>query len=421
MEIDLDQTRQVYTVGELTRRVRFLLEDEFSSVWVEGELSGFTHHNSGHMYFTIKDQDATLQCVMFRRENLKLRFRPEGGLKVVCHGRISVYPPRGQYQLMVDAMEPKGLGALQLAFEQLKEKLFKEGLFDEERKKSIPYLPLRIGIITSPTGAVIHDMKHILERRFPDVHLVVSPVQVQGPKAKFDLVRALEDFNEYEKVDVVILARGGGSLEDLWPFNEEMVARAIAASEIPVISAVGHEVDYTISDFVADLRAPTPSAAAEIVLPEKKELVARLQDWKKRLRQALKDEVQHLKERLEETLKSKTLTQPLSLLDERWQALDELKKELQVSLSRSLDLKKRELKAVVGKLGVLSPLASLGRGYSIVFDEEHQTIIKSTVGLSPKDRVWVRVSDGEFLSEVQKVSNKEVGKDIHDSSKRTNL
>ena len=421
MEIDLDQTRQVYSVGELTRRVRFLLEDEFSSVWVEGELSGFTHHNSGHMYFTIKDQDATLQCVMFRRENLKLRFRPEGGLKVICHGRISVYPPRGQYQLMVDAMEPKGLGALQLAFEQLKEKLFKEGLFDEERKKSIPYLPLRIGIITSPTGAVIHDMKHILERRFPDVHLVVSPVQVQGPKAKFDLVRALEDFNEYEKVDVVILARGGGSLEDLWPFNEEMVARAIAASEIPVISAVGHEVDYTISDFVADLRAPTPSAAAEIVLPEKKELVARLQDWKKRLRQALKDEVQHLKERLEETLKSKTLTQPLSLLDERWQALDELKKELQVSLSRSLDLKKRELKAVVGKLGVLSPLASLGRGYSIVFDEEHQTIIKSTVGLSPKDRVWVRVSDGEFLSEVQKVSNKEVGKDIHDSSKRTNL
>jgi len=270
MDIHLDTERKVFTVSQLNRQIRYTLEDEFSSVWVEGEISGFTHHSSGHMYFSIKDAESTLSCVMFRRENVKLRFKPEVGLKVICHGRVSVYAPRGQYQLMADSLEPKGLGDLQLAFEQLKKKLAQEGLFDPSLKKPIPFMPHCIGVITSPTGAVIHDMQHVWERRFPDVHLIIYPVKVQGEAAKKDICRAIQDFNEYGRADVLILARGGGSMEDLWAFNEEIVARAIAASDIPVISAVGHEVDYTIADFVADLRAPTPSVAAELVLPPQK-------------------------------------------------------------------------------------------------------------------------------------------------------
>ena len=272
IDIELDTPKKVFTVGEITRNIRFTLEDKFSSVWVEGEISNFIHHGSGHMYFSLKDAEAGLQAVMFRQENARMRFKPENGMRVVCRGRVSVYPARGQYQLVCEAMEPKGVGDLQIAFEQLKKKLAAEGLFDEGRKRPVPHLPRCVGIVTSLTGAVIRDMLHVTARRFPGAHFLIAPAKVQGEGAKEEIVQALRDLDASGLVDVIVLARGGGSLEDLWAFNEEIVARAIAASGTPVVSAIGHEVDYTIADFVADLRAPTPSAAAEVLFPEKAEL-----------------------------------------------------------------------------------------------------------------------------------------------------
>lgn len=387
--------RKIYTVSQLTRLVRFTLEDMFSSVWIEGEISDFTHHGSGHMYFNLKDADASLQCVMFKRENTRLRFKPEAGLKVLVHGRVSIYVPRGQYQLVVDTMEPKGLGALQLAFEQLKNKLHREGLFDEARKKPMPFLPLSIGVITSPTGAVIRDMMHVWERRFSKVHVVLAPVQVQGPAAAPEIVQAIQDMNAFGGVDVIVVARGGGSLEDLWAFNEESVARAIAASRIPVVSAVGHEVDYTICDFVADLRAPTPSAAAEMLLPPLDELEASLKDTGARLARALKRDVEARREKLEDLKNSRFFQRPQSLVEDLLQSVDDLSKELESAVRRRLENGEKEIRFLNGKLETLSPQKCLERGYSIVFDGTTGDIIKSTRQLDRARSIRVRVADGE--------------------------
>lgn len=256
----MGQDKHIYTVSELTREARMLLESAFPAVWVEGEISNFSIHSSGHMYFSLKDENAVLNCAMFRSENQQLKFGPKDGMQVLCFGRISIYDKQGRYQLYVQTMEPKGLGALQLAFQQLKERLQKEGLFDAAHKKPIPFLPQRIGIVTSPTGAAIRDILNISTRRFQNIHIIINPVRVQGEGAAIEIANAIKEFNEYAKLDVIIVARGGGSLEDLWSFNEEIVARAIYDSKIPVISAIGHEVDFTIADFVADFRAPTPSA-----------------------------------------------------------------------------------------------------------------------------------------------------------------
>src|SRR3989344_5286501 len=252
--------KRIFSISEITKNIRSVLEENFSGIWVEGEISNFKFHTSGHMYFSLKDEFSQIQSVMFRPDNAKLDFDPKEGLSVVCFGRVSVYPVRGQYQLYVEKMEPKGLGALQLKFQELKEKLRKEGLFDEARKREIPYLPDRIGIVTSIDGAALKDILNVLERRFSTVSVLIRPAQVQGAGAAASIAEAIEDFNRLKNADVLIIGRGGGSLEDLWAFNEEIVARAIYRSEIPVISAVGHEVDFTIADFVADLRARgTPS------------------------------------------------------------------------------------------------------------------------------------------------------------------
>ncbi|MEE9165043.1 MAG: exodeoxyribonuclease VII large subunit, partial [Nitrospinota bacterium] len=261
--------RQVYTVTEITRAIKFSLETEFPRVWIEGEISNLRIPSSGHMYLTIKDEESQIKVVMFRSGKSQLKFGPKDGDQVIVKGKITVYEPRGEYQIVIDYMEPKGIGALQLAFQQLKEKLSKEGLFDEELKKSLPLLPQKIGIITSPTGAAVRDILNIIDRRFPNVHILIAPVKVQGEGAAQEIAAAVKDLNKIKGVDVIIVGRGGGSIEDLWAFNEEVVARAIFESEIPVISAVGHEIDFTISDFVADLRAPTPSAAAELVVRDK--------------------------------------------------------------------------------------------------------------------------------------------------------
>ncbi len=396
--------RKVYTVSQLTRLVRFTLEDLFSSVWVEGEISDFTHHSSGHMYFSLKDADANLSCVMFKRENSRLRFKPEPGTKVLLHGRVSIYVPRGAYQLVVDMMEPKGLGALQLAFEQLKNKLLKEGLFDDARKRPLPFLPLSIGVITSPTGAVIRDMMHVWERRFPKVRVILAPVQVQGPQAPGEIVRAIADMNEFGEADVIVVARGGGSLEDLWAFNDEAVARAIAGSRIPVVSAVGHEVDYTIADFVADRRAPTPSAAAEILLPQLDELEASLRDTGTRLAGILRREVESRWDRLERLQASRFFLKPQSLTEDLAQETDALAERLDTAARRRVDDLAREARFLRGQLEAFSPQKCLERGYSIVFDAATGGIIKSTRQLDRSRSVRIRVADGERTARTEGAS-----------------
>ncbi len=389
--------RKVYTVSQLTRLVRFTLEDLFSSVWVEGEISDYTHHSSGHMYFSLKDADGNLSCVMFKRENMKLRFKPEPGVKVLLHGRVSIYVPRGTYQLVVDAMEPKGLGALQLAFEQLKAKLLKEGLFDEGRKRPLPFLPLTIGVITSPTGAVIRDMMHVWERRFSKVRILLAPVQVQGPQAPGEIVRAIADMNEFGEADVLVVARGGGSLEDLWAFNDEAVARAIAGSVIPVVSAVGHEVDYTIADFVADRRAPTPSAAAEILLPQLEDLEETLRDTGARLAGILRRDVESVRERLRSLQASRFFLKPQTITEDLAQETDSLTERLGVAARRRVADLQKEARFALGKLEALSPQKCLERGYSIVFDGAAGSIIKSTRQLDRAKQVRIRVADGERI------------------------
>jgi exodeoxyribonuclease VII large subunit len=286
--LDLAPQRQIFTVSELTEVLRTLLEDTFGQVWVSGEISNARLAPSGHYYFVLKDRDAQLRCVCFRQEARYLKVKPQDGLSVTARGRISVYSARGEYQMYVETLEPQGYGALQLAFEQLKKKLAAEGLFDESRKRPLPMLPRRIGIVTSPSGAAIADMLRILERRFSGLRVLIYPVLVQGEEAARQIARALNYFSTSRCADVVIVGRGGGSLEDLWAFNEEAVARAIVACSIPVISAVGHQTDFTIADFVADLRAPTPSAAAELVVQQKSELLHAVQSFRERVLRALR-------------------------------------------------------------------------------------------------------------------------------------
>jgi len=396
--------RHVYTVSELTREARMLLESAFPAVWVEGEISNFSAHSSGHMYFSLKDENAVLNCAMFKTENQQLRFIPKDGMQVLCSGRISIYDKQGKYQLYVQAMEPRGLGALQLAFQQLKEKLQKEGLFDSTHKKPIPFLPNRIGIVTSPTGAAIRDILNISRRRFQNIEIIINPVRVQGEGAALEIANAVKEFNEYGKVDVIIVARGGGSLEDLWPFNEETVARAIYNSKIPVISGVGHEVDFTISDFVADMRAPTPSAAAELVIPEKEKLISMLENAYRRLTNNFLHKINILKERFRQLKESYILKQPLNLVLQMKQRIDDLTHELAIRTNHIIELNREGFNTLIGKLGVLNPLGVLSRGYSITFKLPEGKVIKDVKLLKWGDRVQTRLHKGKFISIVEKMT-----------------
>ncbi|MFC1623736.1 exodeoxyribonuclease VII large subunit [Candidatus Omnitrophota bacterium] len=376
----VQDAKYIYKVSELTSGIKIVLEDSFSNIWVEGEISNFTAHSSGHFYFTLKDDRSKLNCTFFQRYNEKVKFEIKDGMHVVCFGGISIYEKYGQYQLKVTKMEPKGIGALQLAFEQLKEKLFKEGLFDESRKRPIPVVPDRIGIITSPTGAAVRDMLNVLKRRFSNVGIIINPVRVQGEGAKQEIADAIEDFNRLTNVDVIIVGRGGGSLEDLWAFNEEIVARAIYRSEVPIISAVGHEIDWTISDFVADLRAPTPSVAAERVIADKSELIERLDDIEKRLKKY-----------------------PLDIIEEYEQRLDEIEKNLALRFKHYIELKEGDFRLVSEKIEILSPLGILGRGYSISFKLPGKEIIKDGRSLKRGDMVETKLSRGIFKSRVEQI------------------
>jgi len=391
--------RPVYTVSELTRAIKETMERDarFRGILVKGEISNFKHHTSGHMYFTLKDANSRLKCVMFRSHNVRLRFRPEDGLTVIAGGSLSVYEVAGEYQLYVEELYPAGQGALYLAFEQLKAKLQAEGLFDPSRKRPLPKLPRTVGIVTSPTGAAIRDMVSVLRRRFPNVNIVLAPAIVQGEAGPASVIRAIQLLNQRDDIDVMIVGRGGGSLEELWTFNDEGVARAIAASRVPVISAVGHETDFTIADFVADRRAPTPSAAAEIAVPERTVLLQELRGQEERLFLAVQKRVRQWREKLGYLTRSVALTRPTDRVNQLRQQLDELFYRAEINVRHTMESKRRRLEALAGKLDGLSPLGTLARGYAICRIAATGEVVTDASKVSPGERLKVRVREGELL------------------------
>jgi len=385
---------QPLTVTQLNRYVKFLLEesDGLRGLAVAGEISNFKNHYSGHWYFTLKDAKAAVPCVMFRESNRRLGFVPQDGMHVVVLGRASLYERDGKYQLYANAMQPDGLGALYLAYEQLKERLSSEGLFDEERKRELPVFPARVGVITSSTGAVLQDVLQILARRCPLTEIVHCPVQVQGAGAAEQIAAAIALFNAKQAADVLIVGRGGGSLEDLWAFNKEMVARAVAASDIPVISAVGHETDVTICDFVADLRAPTPSAAAELAVPDMSEIAAALRGLQERMNVAMQRGLQEKKQLLANLLERRVLQRPEELVFTARQRLDYASQNLHHAMNARLLAERARLTKTAASLDALSPLGVLARGYAIALKDDKP--VASVEALSPGDRLNLRLRDG---------------------------
>lgn len=390
----------ILTVTQLTAQIKNLLEGAFPEVWVEGEISNLSIPQSGHAYFTLKDEHAQVRAVIFRSSLRFLKFTLQHGIQVLCRGRLSVYDPRGEYQLILDYIEPKGVGALQLAFEQLKTRLEKEGLFDRDLKKPLPLLPRRIGIITSPTGAAIRDMLRVIKRRHPRMHILLYPVPVQGIDAAPALVEAIRYFNRLKNVDVMIIGRGGGSIEDLWAFNEEVVARAIHASRIPIISAVGHETDYTISDFVADLRAPTPSAAAEMVVGSEERLRDAIHTLESRLIGRMEQRIETMRASLRENIR--LLGDPRRRLEQVVQRVDELVHRMALGLRQHVRRDRAQLTSLVAGLDHLNPLGILSRGYSITRKMPEGAILKDAAAVMPGDLISTRLHEGEVLSRVEK-------------------
>jgi exodeoxyribonuclease VII large subunit len=444
-----DDTPKVYTVSELTSEIQKALESNFDFVWVEGEISDFSAPASGHYYMLLKDENSRIRAVMFRMQTRYLKFRPENGMRVIAQGRIGIYAPRGEYQLVLDYLEPTGVGALALAFEQLKKKLSAGGLFDEALKRPLPFLPQRVAVITSPTGAAIRDFLKIIGRRFANIDVTVVPVRVQGADAAADIVQALDLVNRTLETDVIVVTRGGGSLEDLWAFNQEEVALAIRRSKIPVVSAVGHEIDLTISDLAADLRAPTPSAAAEILVEEKESLSKRLLELRSRsfsaatrsiarnrqaadaLKNRLRDPRKRFadlwmrldelhsrlwgqtnriilagRKRLELEVRALALHSPKHLIDQLSQQLSFKQAALQGGMSKLLVDQRSRLQIFDKGLQDLSPLSVLRRGYSLTWKLPEGLLLRDASMVDEGDRVRVRLEAGELLCEVERVTRK---------------
>ena len=440
---ELSNEPKVMSVSDLNKHIREILEGRFPLLWLKAEISNFKAHTSGHFYFSLKDSKAQISAVMFRGHNANLRFRPEDGMEVLVRGKITVYEPRGNYQIFCEMMEPVGAGALQKAFEQLKAKLQKEGLFDQARKRPLPAHPKHIAIVTSPTGAAIRDMLNVLGRRFRSVHITVIPCKVQGDAAPGEIIEAMKLAQQLNDVDVIIVGRGGGSIEDLWAFNDERVARAIAAAKVPVISAVGHEIDFTIADFVADLRAPTPSAAAELVVQNAADLTTRISILTRSLKLALVQRLEASREKL--SFVSHRLVDPKRLLHDASIRCDELLQRLEMSISRALETRESEVKILRARLGTpqsrinrerdgqrtlsirlrsavqtlvtarrqslaknmavldsLSPLRVLDRGFSMVTVGDK--IITDAKDLSAGDEVSIRLSHGSVDAQIKKVN-----------------
>ncbi|MET3210610.1 UNVERIFIED_CONTAM: exodeoxyribonuclease VII large subunit [Paenibacillus sp. PvR008] len=439
--------QRIYSIKDLNRYIRMKLESDqvLSDVWIRGEISNFTHHSSGHMYFTLKDEGSRIRSIMFATHNQRLPFVPKEGTRVIARGNVSVYERDGQYQFYATQMQPDGIGSLYLAYEQLKQKLDEEGLFDTARKRNLPTHPVTIGVITSPTGAAVRDIITTLQRRYPQAGIVLYPVLVQGKGASPSIVKAIEAMNRMQEVQVMIVGRGGGSLEELWAFNEEAVARAIYASAIPVISAVGHETDFTIADFVADLRAATPTAAAELAVPHQGELRDQLLQREQRLRNALRQRLETSRERLTRLRRSPVLLHPRRYMLQHAERMDMLHQRLfraagnrsrlnaeksarmrQVlerfnpreqirSARKQTDVAQRQLESAmraitktgrqqlhagIRQLDALSPLKVMSRGYSLVYDEQEKRLIKSLKDVQPGDSIKIKVSDGQLDCQV---------------------
>lgn len=383
------------TVAQVNEYVKCLIEEEMllQDIYVCGEVSNFKKHSSGHFYFTLKDSSSEIRAVMFRSYAQKVKFNIENGLKVIVRARVGVFESAGMYQLYVNTMQPEGMGALHLAFEQLKSKLLKEGLFDEAHKRPIPKFPKRIGIITSPTGAAVRDIINIATRRYNLASLILFPSLVQGEEAAGQLISGIDYFNITESVDVIIIGRGGGSIEDLWAFNDEYLARAIYNSKIPVISAVGHEIDFTICDFVADLRAPTPSAAAELATPNLADIVAKIDGFKSRSILAISSLIEEYKTRLEYISSSKVFKSPISMLEIPKLRLSGAKKDLISTFTRAVMTKRNDFSQKVAKINALNPLSILSRGFATVTSDEGKTI-KSINDIEKNSKISIRFLDG---------------------------
>lgn len=411
--------RRILGVSELTEYLKSILDNDriLRNVWIKGEISNFKHHSSGHLYFTLKDQTSSVKTVMFRSKAGGLIFRPENGMRVLVRGYVTVFPRDGVYQLYAEELEPDGRGSLHLAFEQLKKRLEAEGLFDKSQKKPLPPFPQRIGLVTSPTGAAIRDLLNVMRRRNPRLHIIIVPVAVQGDEAPNQIAQGIAGINQWarmtegRRVDVIIAGRGGGSLEDLWAFNTEVVARAIRASSIPVVSAVGHETDVTIADFVADLRAPTPSAAAELVVPDLTEINRTLDSLGQRLFQGLRHQFVLKQKRLEAVLQRGGLTRPKDRIYQLSQIVDSLDRELKVRAQKALEAHQARLGGLAAQLQALSPLATLGRGYSLTLRSDNRRRLNSVSGLQPGDRVVSILADGELDCTIDEVRGEKYGQD----------
>lgn len=433
----MTDSRKIYSVTELTRKIKSTLENAVGEVWIEGELSNVRRPSSGHVYFTIKDENAQIAAVLFRGSQRGMSFVPSDGILVRAFGEITVYERNGNYQVIVRRLEEGGKGSLQAQFEKLKEKLREEGLFDESRKRPLPALPQHVGIVTSATGAAVRDILNVVSRRFPNLHIVIAPVSVQGEAATPEIAAAIDTLNRIGGFDVLIVGRGGGSLEDLWCFNEEAVARAIARSRIPVISAVGHEIDFTISDFVADVRAPTPSAAAELVVGRKDAFEERLRERSRALVGAVREAALRYRNRLLQAGGSYVFREPRNLVMRGRQNLDNLHARMKHGMrGRIRETRQRaddaglrllqatragrrsaghELRRLETQLRALSPMAVLERGYSITYDAETGGIVRSIAGVKVGRSLRTRVTDGDIVSDVKDTAPREEGEE-HDGS-----
>ena len=412
--------KRIITVSELNEYLKMLFEyDEIlRNIYIKGEISNFTnHYKTGHFYFSLKDAGGSVRAVMFRSSASKLKFKPENGMRVVVGGRVSVFPRDGQYQVYVDVMEPDGVGALYMAYEQLRAKLEKEGLFAEERKKPLPRFPKRIGIVTSPTGAAIRDMLHITGRRFPSAEIVLYPALVQGADAAASIARGIRYFNTKKSVDLLIVGRGGGSLEDLWAFNEELLVRAVADSALPVISAVGHETDFTLCDFAADLRAPTPSAAAELAVPDTEELLSSLGHMNDRISLAMNRRLARGRDRLGLLSSSRMLKDPRAFIDDKRMALAMDEQALYTRMERILASKRAEFQYKTAKMEALNPLAVVARGYSAVFDEKG-ILVKSVSQIAPGDGISFALTDGKVHARVEKIESEKIREEDQNGGKK---
>lgn len=437
---------QVYSVSQLTRDIKAIMEAAFDSIWVEGEISNFRTAASGHSYFVLKDNKSQIRCVLFKGHKAGIKFEPEDGDQVLLFGRITVYDARGEYQIVTESMEPRGLGALQKAFEQLKLKLEKEGLFDEDKKKPLPEFPWKIGVVTSPTGAAVRDVLNIIRRRNPKVSVLLYPTKVQGEGSAEEIAKGLQELNQRKDIEIIIVGRGGGSLEDLWAFNEEQVARAIAASQIPVVSAVGHEIDFTISDFVADLRAPTPSAAAELTVPLLSDTLQEINGLNEALIGSIQQKLDYYFDLLKRLMDRRFFHQPREIFQPHIQRVDELhsrlvrglqqnlvthQQRLQDKIHRLLQaspekniphmrenldmlekrmlhivqsqilLRKERFDGILKNLNAYNPLSILERGYSI--SSKDNKALKTTEGINPGDSIKVRLAEGKLDCTVKKV------------------